>query len=254
MKKISYPILIASLLVSFSAFADHHFVHISSIVKFDDTDCAIELTIDSDDQDAFVAEDNITIDGVEIATFTDFIAGSINASNGNNDDGDKILITSESFDGAHDIDADITFDDSACADLDSTAVVAFNNVDDDVTSTPDEINLADAEGFGDDTAVFKDSANDTPTLVDLTEDDLSIGNNSGDTATLDSSSSSSGGGVDATDAATAANVSCSLSPSQNQPKGFWGLIFVAGLGSAILFITSLATKNPFQEILKGVFL
>lgn len=240
MKKTYCPIFIASLLVSFSTFADHHFVHISSIVKFDDTDCAIELTIDADDQDAFVAEDNITIDGVETATFVDFIAGSINASNGNNDDGDKILITSDSFDGTHDIDADITFDDSSCADLDSDAVVAFNNVDDDVTSEIDTIDLSDAEGFDDDTAVFKDSANDTPTLVDLTEDDLSIGNNSGDSATLDSSSDSTGGGVDATAAATAANVSCSLSTSRNQPGEFWGIITLMFLGSS-LFIRPLAT-------------
>ena len=235
MKKFfSLTLVMASLLLSFFAVADHHFVHISSIVKFDDTDCAIELTIDSDDQDAFVAEDNVTLDGVEIITFADFIAGSINASNGNNDEGDKILITSESFDGAHDIDADITFDDSACADLDSAAVVAFLNVDSSVETTIDTLDLADVDTFGDDTAVFKDSSSDTPTLVDLTEDDFSIGNNSGDTATLDSSSST--GGVDATDAATAANVSCSLATSRNQPTGLWGLIVMMGLGGSILFI------------------
>jgi hypothetical protein len=235
MKKLfSLTLVMVSLLLSFFAFADHHFVHISSIVKFDDTDCAIELTINSDDQDAFVAEDNVTLDGVEIATFADFIAGSINASNGNNDEDDKILITSESFDGAHDIDADITFDDSACADLDSDAVVAFLNVDSSVETTIDTLDLADVDTFDDNTAVFKDSSSDTPTLVDLTEDDFSIGNNSGDTATLDSSSST--GGVDATDAATAANISCSLSTSRNQPTGLWGLIVMMGLGGSILFI------------------
>lgn len=252
MKKTSHLLLIASLLVSFSALADHHFVHISSIVKFDDTDCAIELTIDSDDQDAFVAEDNITINGVEVATFTDFIAGSINASNGNNDDGDKILITSESFDGSHDIDADITFEDSSCADLDSDAVVVFLNVDSSVETTIDTIDLSDVDTFDDDTAVFKDSANDTPTLLDLTEDDLSIANNSGDTATLDSSSDSTGGGVDATDSATAANINCSLSMSRNQPGGFWGFIFLTGLGLVILFVTSRTTKNPSRINPQGV--
>ncbi len=213
MKHFSLLALLASIMLPTLAQADHHLVFVSAIAKLSDTDCAIELTISGDDQDAFVAEDFIDLDGNEVATF-ESVMDAINAEDGNNDTGDTILFGSVEFDESHDgLNVDVAFENSICADLDDSSVVAFFN---DTTTEIDQIDIGDVDGFTDDTAITKASTSATPEFVDLGDDTVTLTNNAGDAAIL---------GTEATTATSAS--SCSLAQAPVSEVSGIGLVFVA---------------------------
>lgn len=165
------------------AHADHHLVEISQVVKFNDEICAIELNITASNQDGFVDADEMQLDGDSIADFSPVVDAGINDAGSNNDTNDNILLASESFDSAFELDADITFDDDVCLNIEEATSIAFViDSDDDGTAddTVDEINPSDQTGFDDNSAIVRQS-DDSLEVVDLSEDDpVTLTNNTGD--------------------------------------------------------------------------
>ncbi len=180
-----------------AAHADHHLVFVSKIINIDDQNCAVELTIATDNQDAFEAADNVTLNGVELDNLSTLVLGGLNDSGGNNDAGDKILLGSVAFHNSHgneaNIAVDIQYEDAFCngttGDFNTTAEICFNIDDDgdDVAETEVDcidLSASDLSTFGDSTVVYKTSASDTPEIVDLTANTITITNNDGDAVTL----------------------------------------------------------------------
>lgn len=225
-KNILFSLAASLLFTTTAAHADHHLVFISNIVKIDDADCAVELTISGDDQDAFVATDKITIDDTEVATMESLLEG-INAADGNNDTDDTILFGSVSFDESHGINADIAFDDANCEDLDNDAVVAFVN---DGNNTIDDIDTDDFSGFGNNTVISKSSSSASAELVDLDEDTLGLTNNAGESATIGSSGGSTSLGT----------VSCNLTHATNG-NPMPGILVAGGL---LLILGIFCARRP----------
>ncbi len=199
--------------------ADHHSVFVSTVVKFSDTDCAVELTIYENNQNGFEVEDNISFDGTAIATLTAVVDAGINAADGANDSGDTILAGSVDFDETYGVNADVAFDNASCASLTDSTVVAFNFAEGDTLDEADSTDLGEVTGFGENTAVTKGSTGATPELVDLSLDAVTVTNNAGESATLGTSDvGAEEGGDEAGDAGdTAAESSsssggCSLIP------------------------------------------
>lgn len=180
MKNIS--LLCFFLLAATPALADHHLVEISQIVKLDDDHCAVELNIAASNQDGFADADELQLGGDAIADFSSLVSAGINGSGGNNDTGDKILLASESFDDAFELDADITFDDAACLDLEDQTSLALV-IDDDASGTAettvDEIDPSDQVGFDDNTAIVRQS-DDSFDVIDLDDDAITLTNNDED--------------------------------------------------------------------------
>lgn len=207
------------------AFAAHHLVEITSVIRVSAAECAIELAITGDDQNAFVDEDNIAVGGVVLVDFQDLVAAGINDSAGNNDSGDVVLAASESFaDEFSEIDPDLVFEDAGCESFTSTATFSFNINGD---STVDEIDATDINGFGEDATAIVLSGGDYE-LADLTEDELAIANNTGDTATIGSLT------VDS-DAADTASVSCALVTSGPTVQTTFMALALLGVG-VLLFV------------------
>lgn len=167
--------------------ADHHSVFISSIVKFSDTDCAVELTIYEANQNGFETSDNISFNDTVVATLTAVVDAGINTSDGANDSGDTILAGSVDFDETYGVNADVAFDNESCAGLTGSTVVSFNFAEGDTLDEADATDLGEVTGFGDNTAVTKGSAGATPELVDLSLDTVTVTNNAGESATLGTS-------------------------------------------------------------------
>ncbi|EKD41909.1 MAG: hypothetical protein ACD_73C00446G0003 [uncultured bacterium] len=213
MKKNILIVFVCFLILSPAlALADHHLVFISTLIRINDTECAIELTLSGANQDAFATTDNIRFDSTAIVTFENLL-DSINADDGNNDVGDNILITSNSFETSSGITADLTFADSNCADLGAETIVEFNN---DGSTLIDSIDISEIPDFRDNTAITKTSLSATPDLVDLDLDSVTIGNNSAQRATLG-------------EITTDAGVGCSLQKIQNlTQKQLLPLILLAG--------------------------
>lgn len=226
------------LLFSIPAQAAHHLVFVSTILKFSDADCAIELTISGNNQDAFVAEDDIRIDDETVVTLTGVVDAGINDADGNNDAGDFILSGSVSFDESHGINVDLAFDDENCANLDADATIAFFN---DGIDEIDSIDASDVEGFeGDNTAITKTSSGGTPTLVDLGGDEaasVTLTNNAGESVTLGEDDAEeeddADDGADA-DAEESSSSSCALNPMTGQQGPLWNLALL-GLGLIAIF-------------------
>lgn len=177
-KKIN-KILISAfflLLTTHPVWADHHLVFISSVAKINDAECAVELTIYGDNQNGFASDDQLQIDGLEAVDFSP-ITSLLNASSGNNDTGDTILLTSVSFDSFADGAADLTFSDSHCADLDSSSLVAFYN---DGSFLVDSVAMSDVSGFGSNRAIVRSTETSRPVLLNIATDDLVLRNNAGD--------------------------------------------------------------------------
>lgn len=220
------PLWFFILMYSFSVQAAHHLVFVSTLLKFSSTDCAIELTISGNDQDAFVEEDDIRIDDETLATLTAVVDAGINDADGNNDDGDFILSGSVSFDESHGINVDLAFDDENCANLDEDATVAFFN---NGTTEIDSIDTSDVEGFGgDNTAITKTSSGGTPSLVDLGDEEVTLTNNAGENVTLgedDAEDDDEEGDVDDADEEDddeeSSSSSCSLNPETSQHNPLW---------------------------------
>ena len=190
MKK--YLIILAiflGMLTAQPAQAVHDLVFISAVVKFDDSTCSVELEIFGDNQNGFIDEDRITLNGILLVTLAGVIAEGINDPDGNHNAGAKILAVSSSF-GLNILQGDMFFDDGFCASFDQNAIFAFLI---DTTTLVDEIFASQTSGFGaDNTAISKDSANATPKFINLMGTTLVIANNR--TQTLIIGTSSTGGG------------------------------------------------------------
>lgn len=210
-----------------SAAAEHDLVFISSVVKVDDSDCAIELTISGNDQDAFVNADSIQVDGDVLVTMENLIEAGINESASENDKGDHILAGSVSFEDEHDIAADLVFSDSECATLDNANIVGYYIDEDSDGETDQEIDTVEISDFSDfdaDSALTKTSRTATPELKDLTETSVTLTNNAGEEVKIEAASSStSTGGLRTT---------CSLHPAavtaKASTKGMLALLVLTG--------------------------
>jgi hypothetical protein len=229
--KLRFLLLLACLMVlTSSARADHDLVFISAVVKIDDTDCAIELTISGNNQDAFVAADSIQVDGDVLVTLENLIEDGINQSGSNNDSGDKILVGSVSFEDEQDIAADLVFSDSECASLDNANVVGYYIDEDDDGAAENEIDtvaISDFSDFDADSALTKTSASATPELEDLTETSVTLTNNAGDEVEIEAAAAAASGLI---------LTNCALDPHAGAPGSgaMRGLLAVFLLTAIIL--------------------
>lgn len=222
-----FIIVILSVLVPFGVWAEHDLVFISAVVKVDDSDCAIELTISGNDQDAFVNADSIQVDGDILVTLENLIEAGINESGGENDASDNILAGSVSFEDEHNIAADLVFSDSECATLDNANIVGYYIDQDDDGETDEEIDTVEISDFSDfnaDSGLTKTSRTATPELEDLTETSVTLTNNAGENVEIEAvSSSTSTGGL---------RTNCSLHPAAVTAtagmKGILGLLVLTG--------------------------
>lgn len=184
-------IMIAALIFlgyPFMAHAVHDLVFISTIVKFSETECAIELEISGDNQNGFVDEDSIKLNGEVLVSLMAVIDAGINEEGGANDTGDTILATSDSFDTANGIDGDLTIADGKCAEFDQDAVFGFFiNGDEEI----DAIDASEFDGFGNNkTAIFREAVGKEAKLLDLTDTGVQLFNNAGVSVVVGSSEGS----------------------------------------------------------------
>lgn len=231
MKKILLPILFLTIyLTPAPSFAEE--VFISAIIKNSDSDCAIELEIDANDQDGFDDNDRIEIDGDELVNFENLVNAGINDSDGNNDDGDRILATSLSFSDNENITGDLIFADENCVDFDDNMTVTYVDADDDEI---DSIDTDDVDDFGsNDTAIIKSSANDEPDAVDLDQNSVTVRNNNGAEAVV--------GEGDEADDNEGLGIKCSLTPDAK--GGLAGLPFLLSAFALVICILRRRSMTP----------
>ncbi len=187
MKKLLAVVsLLSSLALSLPAFADHHDVFISRIVKLSGTACAVELQISGPNQDDFRYSDEIRLDGSELVDFgsNSALVDSLRSmSSTTNDDGDKLLVSSAAFDAAAGITGDFSI--GSCSGFDSSFTIAFF-IDDTNPETPagdgvaeDQVDtLSTSGGWTGGSNEAMTSTGGSGTFVDLDCDQVSVTNNS----------------------------------------------------------------------------
>lgn len=183
------------LLVSFFsslAYANSQKVFVSKIVKFSETDCAIELTISEDGQDHFTDNDTIKIGNNTIVTMQAAVAAGINEPQSRHNKDDKILAVSNTFDKSNRINPDLTFDDSACSLLDSNPSIGFYP-DGTSLAAGSALEMNSTGSLAHNTAIVKNGASEAPTLVNLSSSSISVANNMGDKASLSATTAKSSG-------------------------------------------------------------
>lgn len=185
MKKIIFNcVLLIFLSMPIVSYAVHDLVFISAIIKLSDTECAVELEIFGDDQNAFQDDDSIKLDGTVLVTLEAVIDAGINDADGNNGTGANILGASPSFEDETGLQADLMFDDSKCADFLSGVVFGFF-IDGDTLI--DSVDSSEFDDFGkNDTAITKSDNDDEPDFKDLTDSAFRIHNNSNGTVIIGS--------------------------------------------------------------------
>jgi len=192
--------LLASLMVALSlagfswiARADHHAVFIHDVVLLDANTCAVELWIFENGQNAFEGTDRIEINGNLLAEIGDTEAAAINAG-GNTNAGDSILFGSDNFVGSTGLQPDVEFSDASCAQFVSGADFSFV-IDDPSFGGPDATidSVILVSGITGNTAVFRDTQDDLPGLVNLADETVVVSNNSGASVTLGTATPSNGG-------------------------------------------------------------
>jgi len=188
-KYLAISILFLGTVFAQPAQGVHDLVFISAVVKFDDSTCAVELEISGDNQNAFIDEDQIKLNGVLLVTLAGVIAEGINDPDGNHNTGAKILASSSTF-GFNILQGDMTFSDDFCVDFDQDAIFTYLI---DTTTLIDEIAASEASGFGaDNTAISKSSSGATPKFINLMGTTLTIANNRNQTLVI--GTNSTGGG------------------------------------------------------------
>ncbi len=187
MKKLLI-VLIGCLSCPQTAFAVHHDVFISRIVKLSNTECAVEMEIFSNNQDQFDAADEIRKDSSTLVAFGSF-ASTLNS--GNHNDGDKILAASSGFESFASVAGDLSFGNSECANFDANVNIAFYiaagtpNCGGGTPCEVDTVESSQVSGWtgGNHEAIQSLSRNDDDSFVDLDCDEVSVTNNAG-TSTL----------------------------------------------------------------------